>query len=270
MSLTFREGAATAERLTLWRKIFRFNWGLALLIAAAACIGFLMLVSVAGGDLAPWAGRQMVRFGIGLGVMAIVAMIDLRFWRVTAPALYLGALALLIGVEVLGVTGMGAQRWIDFGFFRLQPSELMKVALIVALAAYYAWLDPDDTSRLVWMVPPLALIALPALMVLRQPALGTAILLTVGGLGVMLVASLRPAPLEKYEDEQHEQGDELNERGQITVGHGASSPGAGAELPHQCVHPMLGRCGAAAGTPAAAIRITPCADRRGCRCRPGR
>lgn len=190
MSMTFREGGATAERLTLWRKIFRFNWGLALLIAAAACIGFLMLVSVAGGDLDPWASRQMVRFGVGLGVMGIVAMIDLKFWRLTAPALYLGALALLVAVELLGVTGMGAQRWIDLGFFRLQPSELMKVALIVALAAYYAWLEPDDTSRLIWMAPPLLMIAAPVMLVLKQPDLGTAILLTAGGLGVMFLAGV--------------------------------------------------------------------------------
>lgn len=190
MSLTFREGGAAAERLTFWRKIFRFNWGLALLIVAAACVGFLMLVSVSGGELDPWAGRQMVRFGVGLGVMAIVAMVDLKFWRLTAPALYLAALALLVAVEVLGVTGMGAQRWIDFGFFRLQPSELMKVALIVALAAYYAWLDPDDTSRLIWMAPPLLLIAVPVLLVLKQPDLGTAILLVAGGLGVMFLAGV--------------------------------------------------------------------------------
>ncbi|MGB0926773.1 MAG: rod shape-determining protein RodA [Pikeienuella sp.] len=190
MSLTFREGGGTVERLTIWRKVFRFNWGLALLIAAAAAIGFLMLVSVSGGDLDPWARRQMVRFGVGVGVMAIVAMIDLKFWRLTAPALYLGALALLVGVEILGVTGMGAQRWIDFGFFRLQPSELMKISLIVALAAYYAWLDPEDTSRLIWMAPPLLMIAAPVLLVLKQPDLGTAILLITGGLGVMFLAGV--------------------------------------------------------------------------------
>lgn len=190
MSLTFREGGATAERLTLWRKIFRFNWGLAVLITAAASVGFLMLISVAGGELEPWAGRQMVRFGAGLAVMGIVAMVDLRFWRLSAPALYGGALALLIGVELLGVTGMGAQRWIDLGFFRLQPSELMKITLIVALAAYYSWLDPEDTSRLIWLAPPLIMIAVPVLLVLKQPDLGTAILLVAGGLGVMFLAGV--------------------------------------------------------------------------------
>ena len=188
--MTFRDGAAASERLTLWRKILRFNWGLGLLIAAVSAIGFLMLFSVAGGDVDPWASRQMTRFGVGLGVMVTVAMIDLRFWKVVSPAIYLGALGLLIAVEVLGVVGMGAQRWIDLGFFRLQPSELMKVALVVALARYYDWLAPERTSRPLWVLPPLILIMAPAALVLRQPDLGTAILLTTGGVGIMFLAGV--------------------------------------------------------------------------------
>ena len=188
--MTFRDGAVTFERLTLWQKFFRFNWGLALLILAVSAVGFLMLFSVAGGDVDPWASRQMTRFGVGFAVMMVVAMVDLRYWKLLSPVVYFGAIGLLIAVEFLGVTGMGAQRWIDLGFFRLQPSELMKVALILALARYYSWLPPDRTSKIVWMAPPLIMMAVPVLLVLRQPDLGTALLLMIGGLGVMFLAGV--------------------------------------------------------------------------------
>ena len=91
--MTFRDGAATFERLTLWQKFFRFNWGLALLVLAVAAVGFLMLFSVAGGDVDPWASRQMTRFGVGFAIMIIVAMIDLRYWKLASPVMlntYLG------------------------------------------------------------------------------------------------------------------------------------------------------------------------------------
>ena len=128
-------------------RFLRLNWPLVLLLGAVACIGFLMLYSVAGGDPDPWAGRQMIRFGAGLVVMLTVATFHIRFWRQLSPLIYGGAFALLVAVEFVGVTGMGAQRWIDLGPLQLQPSELMKVALVLALAAYYAWLPADRVSR---------------------------------------------------------------------------------------------------------------------------
>ncbi|MEO1611056.1 MAG: rod shape-determining protein RodA, partial [Pseudomonadota bacterium] len=115
----------------------------------------------------------------------IVAMIDIRFWKAMSPLFYIGAVGLLVAVEFVGVTGMGAQRWIDLGLMRLQPSEVMKVALILALARYYAWLPPEKTSNPIWIIPPLILIIVPVALVLKQPDLGTAILLLAGG-GVMM------------------------------------------------------------------------------------
>ncbi len=181
---------APEKRLTTIRKALRFNWALAVLILAVASIGFLMLFSVAGGDLDPWARRQMVRFGVGFFGMVVVAMIDLKFWKLMSPVFYIGALGLLAAVEVFGVTGMGAQRWIELGFIRLQPSEVMKIALILALARYYAWLPPERASHPLWLAPPLILIMIPVAMVLRQPDLGTAILLLAGGGVVMFLAGV--------------------------------------------------------------------------------
>ncbi|MEM9146571.1 MAG: rod shape-determining protein RodA [Pseudomonadota bacterium] len=182
--------ASRSAPLSLSSKLLRLNWALVLLVSAISGLGFLMLYSVAGGSFEPWAGRQMSRFGVGLMLMTIVALIDIRVWKWAAPWAYLGAMALLIAVEFIGQTGMGAQRWIRIGPLNLQPSELMKIALVMALARYYAWLDPDRVSRPLWLIPPLGLIALPAALVLKQPDLGTALMLGLGGAVVMFLAGV--------------------------------------------------------------------------------
>lgn len=170
---------------TGWRKILHLNWPLVLLLTAVASVGFLMLYSVAGGSFSPWAEPQMKRFVLGLGAMMFVGLVPIWFWRNMAVLAYLGALGLLIMVEFFGAVGMGAQRWIDLGFMRLQPSEVMKIALVMLLAAYYDWLPLNKTSRPLWVLLPVVLILAPTLLVLTQPDLGTALLLMIAG-GVML------------------------------------------------------------------------------------
>ncbi|MEO1491472.1 MAG: rod shape-determining protein RodA [Pseudomonadota bacterium] len=174
----------------LVHKIFRLNWALILLIGAISGAGFLMLYSVAGGSLDPWSGRQMARFGVGIVVMVIVALIDIRVWRWFSPIAYIGALVLLVAVEFVGTKGMGAQRWLQIGPLQLQPSELMKIGLVMALARYYTVIDRTRVSHPLWLLPPLAMIALPMLLVLKQPDLGTALLLGMGGAVVMFLAGV--------------------------------------------------------------------------------
>jgi rod shape determining protein RodA len=171
-------------------KVLALNWPLILLITAVAGSGFLMLYSVAGGSSEPWARAQAIRFGIGMVGMLVIAMINIRFWKLVSPLAYLAALGLLVLVEVMGTVGMGAQRWIDLGFVLLQPSEVMKVALVMMLAAYYAWLDPARVSRPLWVIAPLILILLPVALVLKQPDLGTALLLLMGGGAMMFLAGV--------------------------------------------------------------------------------
>lgn len=171
-------------------KLLALNWPLVLVLIAVASTGFLMLYAAAGGDLDPWARAQMIRFAAGFVGMTVIAMIHIRVWRALAPLAYLGALGLLLLVEFFGAVGMGAQRWIDLGPVQIQPSEVMKVALVMALASYYAWLDPDRVSRPLWILPPLALILLPTGLVLIQPNLGTAILLVAGGGAVIFLAGV--------------------------------------------------------------------------------
>lgn len=171
-------------------KVFYLNWPLILLVSAVACFGFLMLYSVAGGSFDPWATAQAKRFAVGMVLMLAVAFIPIWFWRNVAGLAYAVALFLLIAVEFFGEVGMGAQRWIDLGFMRLQPSELMKIALVMALAAYYDWLDRAKTSHPLWVAIPLLLILLPMLLVLKQPDLGTALLLGFGGIAILWLAGV--------------------------------------------------------------------------------
>jgi len=172
------------------RKVLFVNWALVALIVAVACVGFLMLYSVAGGSWTPWAEAQMKRFAVGLVVMFIVGFVPIYFWRNVAVLAYIGSLLLLVVVELFGDVGMGAQRWIDLGFMRLQPSELTKITLVMLLAAYYDWLEVKRTSRPLFVVIPVGLILLPTFLVLRQPDLGTALLLMVGGAAVMFMAGV--------------------------------------------------------------------------------
>ncbi len=175
---------------TGFSKVLYFHWPLALLLAAVSSAGFLMLFSVAGGDIDQWAMPQIIRFGAGMAVMVVFAFIPLKFWQSVSFLAYLVGLVLLIGVDIMGEMGMGAQRWIDLGVVRLQPSELMKVGLVMVLAAYYDWLPEEKLSRPVWVIIPLFLILLPTMLVLRQPDLGTAILLVAGGGVMMFVAGV--------------------------------------------------------------------------------
>jgi rod shape determining protein RodA len=175
---------------TGFRKIFFLNWPLLLLLTAASSVGFIMLYSVAGGSLTPWAKSQMTRFGMGMSAMVIIAMIPIWLWRNLSLLAYLFSLALLVLVEVMGSVGMGAQRWIEIGSFRLQPSELTKIALVMVLAAYYDWLPMYRKSHPLWVAIPVLIILIPTALVLKQPDLGTALLLMIVGGAVMFLAGV--------------------------------------------------------------------------------
>jgi len=172
------------------RKIFYLNWSLTVVLIGVAGGGFVMLYSVAGGSFSPWAKPQIERFLLGFAVMLFVAMVPIWFWRNMAALAYGVSILLLVFVEFFGAVGMGAQRWIDLGFMRLQPSELMKIALVMLLAAYFDWLPAKRTSRPVWVLIPVVMIAFPTFLVLRQPDLGTSILLLTAGGGMLFLAGV--------------------------------------------------------------------------------
>ncbi len=171
-------------------KILYLNWAVILLLASVCGIGFLMLYSVAGGSMTPWAEPQMKRFALGMGLLFFIAMVPIWFWRNMSVLAYGVSVLLLLGVHFFGTTNMGAKRWIDLGFMELQPSELAKISLIMVLAAYYDWLDIKKTSRPIWVIIPLLIILIPTALVLIQPDLGTAILLLAGGGIIMFLAGV--------------------------------------------------------------------------------
>ncbi|MBU2358647.1 MAG: FtsW/RodA/SpoVE family cell cycle protein, partial [Alphaproteobacteria bacterium] len=172
------------------RKILYLNWPVIILLTAVACAGFIMLYSVAGGSPEPWMEPQVKRFILGVVLMIGVGMVPIWFWRNMAGVAFGVSVMLLIAVELFGAIGMGAQRWIDLGFMRLQPSELMKVALVMVLAAYYDWLPLRKTSSPIWVILPLLLILGPTALTLVQPDLGTALLLMTGGGLMMFLAGV--------------------------------------------------------------------------------
>ncbi len=172
------------------RKLFYINWGLVLLIIAVAAMGFLMLYSIAGGNMEPWAEPQIKRFAVGLLVMLVIAFIPIWFIRNMAGVAYGVSMLLLLAVEFFGQMGKGAQRWLEIGPIVIQPSELMKVALVMMLAAYYDWLDPKKVSRPLWVLLPVLLIVSPTVLVLMQPNLGTSLMLLMGGASVMFAAGV--------------------------------------------------------------------------------
>jgi rod shape determining protein RodA len=180
----------TGRELRFMGKLRTLNWVLVGLISAISCIGFVLLYSVAGGSFEPWADKQIVRFGIGMAILLAVALVDIRTWFQLAYPIYGVSLLLLVAVEFIGRTGKGAERWIELGPLQLQPSELMKIGLILALSRFLHGILVEDVSRPTRLIPALLLIAVPAGLVLMQPNLGTATILLVGGAGLLFLSGL--------------------------------------------------------------------------------
>jgi rod shape determining protein RodA len=159
-------------------------------ITLIACAGGLMQYSIAGGHWQPWAAQHMVSFAAFLVLMIVLAVTDLRVWFVAAYPTYALALLLLAAVLVVGHSSLGATRWLKIGPMHLQPSEIMKIGLVLALARFYHGLSAQE-ARWSWkLLIPVGLTVAPVILVLKQPDLGTAILLAATGLVVIMLAGL--------------------------------------------------------------------------------
>jgi rod shape determining protein RodA len=169
----------------------RLHWGIITVLCWLAAFGVVMHLSVAGDA---WDGQPLshgTRFATVLAIALLLAMVDLRFWLAISYPLYAFSLLLLVAVELVGSVHMGAQRWLDIGPLSLQPSEIMKVALVLALARYYHQLDANKASSALALIPPLLMIAAPTALVMKQPDLGTSLLLAGAGFGLMFLAGIR-------------------------------------------------------------------------------
>jgi rod shape determining protein RodA len=171
-------------------KFAEIDWALAAVLSLIAGIGGLMLYSIANSAWQPWALDHLTRFALFFVLMVVLAMVDLRVWFAIAYPTYILAFLLLIAVEAVGDVTLGAQRWLSIGPVRFQPSELMKIGVVLALARLYHGMSAQD-ARLSWkLLIPAAMILFPAALIAHQPDLGTAILVTLTGVAVMILAGL--------------------------------------------------------------------------------
>jgi rod shape determining protein RodA len=172
-------------------KLFQISWLYVLLLCALAGVGYAALYSAAGGSPEPYASRQAVRFGFGLVMMLCLALVDIRILARLAWPLYGVALGLLVLVLKMGHVGKGAQRWIDIGGLQLQPSELMKIALVMALAAWFHKASWERMGNPLFLIPPAIATLIPVLLILKEPNLGTAVITGLVGFSVFLAAGVR-------------------------------------------------------------------------------
>jgi len=188
--MALRPYAAAKRTLSVPDKLGEMNWGLVLMISMLAIAGIAMLYSVAGAQFHPWALRQIGHFILGFIVLVAAAMVDIRVWMSLAYPAYGVALALLIAVDLVGHVGLGAQRWISIGPLDLQPSELMKIALVLALARYLHGKSVEEVSKPIPLAIGLAMIGIPAIFVVLQPNLGTTLIILADGCSLLFLAGL--------------------------------------------------------------------------------
>ena len=165
-------------------------WGVLAALLAVTGFGLVVLYSAAGGSLQPWASKQGIRFAVLLIAMLALARVPVSVWLKWAYPIYFAVVVGLIGVEALGAIRGGGKRWLDIGVMQVQPSEFMKLAIVLALARYYHFVPRQFTSRLAALWPPLVMIGVPAALVMLQPDLGTALAIGFGGVTVMFLAGV--------------------------------------------------------------------------------
>lgn len=173
-----------------FRRLLYVNRTVLGVMVAIVFIGLVTLFSAANGSIHPWVFKQFLRFLLGMAFFGIIVASDSRWWSQHAYSIYTAVLIMLVLVELMGFVGMGAQRWLDLYLFNLQPSELMRIALILALARYFSFLEVEETRCLKNLIIPLLLIIVPVLLAMRQPDLGTAILLLSSGLAIFFVSGV--------------------------------------------------------------------------------
>ena len=176
------------ERLrnTSWGNI---PWGMIVIALILSGIGVAALYSAAGGDWSPWAGKHLTRIAIGLGVMLVVAIIPLYYYKKLAPLGWVGIVLALLSLEFIG-SGDGVSRWLSVGGFNVQPSELAKLAVIMCLAAYFSALNPELHRNPLIYIPALFIAGLPFALTILQPDLGTAVMMAGGGAAVIFTAGM--------------------------------------------------------------------------------
>ena len=173
------------------KKLSELNWSIIYLILALAFVGFFMLYSAAGGSFRPWLIKQLLFFTIFFSAMILIAIADIRIWFRLAYYFYFIALLLIIAVDVMGHNALGATRWFKIGFLTIQPSEIMKVCMVLALARYFSKIEAENIPRIRNLIIPVLLIFAPAFFIFSQPDFGTATILVLVGISILFLAGVK-------------------------------------------------------------------------------
>ena len=179
-----------SSRAGITAKLYEVNWLLVALVTLVGLVGVVMIFAATDGVWSRGAQQHLVRLIVAGAIMLGVAMTDVKVWYALAYPAYIAALILLIGVDVIGVSVNGSQRWLDLQVMRIQPSEIMKLAIVLALARYYHDLPKWRVSRFSGLLGATVLIALPMVLILRQPDLGTTLLVAATGIAIAFLAGV--------------------------------------------------------------------------------
>lgn len=180
-----------SRHLGLKDKFCRLSFSYILLIMILACVGTMTLYSAANGSWEPWAIKHISRFGVTLLLMIGLAMVDIRYYYHGAYLFYFATLFLLVVVEITGHIGMGAQRWINLGLFKIQPSELMKIGMVLFLARYFSFTTMQNIRTIRGILIPVVLTIIPVGLICLQPDLGTALMLLFTATIMMFVVGVQ-------------------------------------------------------------------------------
>ena len=182
------------DKISFSQKLEQLNWLLICLLITLAFIGFVMLYSAAGGSFRPWLIRQLGFFCLFFPLMIFIAVTDIKIWFKASYLFYAVALVMVIMVDVMeqmSHNAMGATRWFRIGSIKIQPSELMKVCTVFALARYFYSIEAENIGRFKFIIPPLLMIFLPVAFIFHQPDLGTAMILAMVGVVVLFMAGVK-------------------------------------------------------------------------------
>ncbi len=182
---------ASQRRSGLIRKLTGMSGLLFCAILLLGIAGVMMQFSASGGHMQPWASPHLIRLILGLLVMITMAIMPIQLYVRLAYFIYAICIGMLVYVEVAGYIGMGAQRWINLGFMHLQPSELTKIAIIIMLARYFHQVNTDDVNHPFMLMTPLLLTALPVLLILKQPNLGTATITAIIAFSMLFMTRIK-------------------------------------------------------------------------------
>lgn len=174
---------SNADMMRLSEKFSRFSWAMFIPMCIVLAISILVLYSAGGGGWRPFALSQLIKIVLGFGVFFVAAFTNIKTWVKSAYVFYAIALIMIVMVTFFGHTGMGAQRWLNLGIIHIQPSELIKIALVMALGRYFAWLNSVELSQMKNYIVPACMLLVPFMLIVIQPDLGTALslgMITVG------------------------------------------------------------------------------------------